>query len=136
MKKILLGIIIGLVAIIGGCVALLGAGASSVDNAIKEVEKQTYDANTKVQDIAKNIEWEVKKEAYSTKIVGVFENTSDETLDYVQFDYKLIDADGTVIESSFTNETDVAPGEKRKIEILCMKDNFEKYEITAKGSAL
>ncbi len=162
MKKILLGIIIGLVVIIGGCVALLGAGVSSVDNAIKEVEKQTYDNNakvqdiakniewevkkeaysqtydnnTKVQDIAKNIEWEVKKEAYSTKIVGVFENTSEETLDYVQFDYKLIDADGTVIENSFTNETDVAPGEKRKIEILCMKDNFDKYEITAKASAL
>lgn len=136
MKKILLGIIIGVVVIIGGCVALLGAGVSSVDNAIKEVEKQTYDNNAKVQDIAKNIEWEVKKEAYSTKIVGVFENTSKETLDYVQFDYKLIDADGTVIENSFTNETDVAPGEKRKIEILCMKDNFDKYEITAKASAL
>ena len=136
MKKILLGIIIGLVVIIGGCVAFLGAGVSSVDNAIKEVEKQTYDNNAKVQDIAKNIEWEVKKEAYSTKIVGVFENTSEENLAYVQFDYKLIDADGTVIENSFTNETDIAPGEKRKIEILCMKNNFDKYEITAKASAL
>lgn len=136
MKKILLGIIIGLVVIIGGCVAFLGAGVSSVDNAIKEVEKQTYDNNAKVQDIAKNIEWEVKKEAYSTKIVGVFENTSEENLAYVQFDYKLIDDDGTVIENSFTNETDIAPGEKRKIEILCMKNNFDKYEITAKASAL
>ncbi len=136
MKKILLGIIIGLVVIIGGCVAFLGAGVSSVDNAIKEVEKQTYDNNAKVQDISKNIEWEVKKEAYSTKIVGIFENTSKETLDYVQFDYKLIDSDGTVIENSFTNETDVAPGEKRKLEIICMKDNFDKYEITAKASAL
>lgn len=32
----------------------LGAGVSSVDNTIKEVEKQTYDNNAKVQDIAKN----------------------------------------------------------------------------------
>lgn len=135
MKKILIGIIIGFVVIIGGCAALFGAGVSSVDNAIKEVEQQTVKEDTKVQEIAKNIKWEVKKDAYSTKIVGVFENTSDEKIDYVEFEYKLIDSEGTVIESSFTNETEVSPGEKRKVEILCIENDFEKFEVNAKSSA-
>ena len=135
MKKILIGIIIGFVVIIGGCAALFGAGVSSVDNAIKEVEQQTANADSKVQEMAKNIKWEVKKEAYSTKIVGVFENTSDEKIDYVEFEYKLIDSEGTVIESSFTNETEVSPGEKRKVEILCIENDFEKFEVNAKSSA-
>ncbi len=135
MKKILIGIIIGFVVIIGGCAALFGAGVSSVDNAIKEVEQQTVKEDTKVQEMAKNIKWEVKKDAYSTKIVGVFENTSDEKIEYVEFEYKLIDSDGTVIESSFTNETEVSPGEKRKVEILCIENDFEKFEVNAKSSA-
>ena len=135
MKKILIGIIIGFVVIIGGCAALFGAGVSSVDNAIKEVEQQTANADSKIQEMAKNIKWEVKKDAYSTKIVGVFENTSDEKIDYVKFEYKLIDSDGTVIESSFTNETEVSPGEKRKVEILCIENDFEKFEVNAKSSA-
>ncbi len=182
MKKILIGIIIGFVVIIGGCAALFGAGVSSVDNAIKEVEQQTANADSKIQEMAKNIKWEVKKEAYSTKIVGVFENTSDEKIDYVEFEYKLIadskiqemaknikwevkkeaystkivgvfentsdekidyvefeykliDSEGTVIESSFTNETEVSPGEKRKVEILCIENDFEKFEVNAKSSA-
>lgn len=135
MKKILIGIIIGFVVIIGGCAALFGAGVSSVDNAIKEVEQQTVKEDTKVQEMAKNIKWEVKKDAYITKIVGVFENTSDEKIEYVEFEYKLIDSDGTVIESSFTNETEVSPGEKRKVEILCIENDFEKFEVNAKSSA-
>ncbi len=136
MKKVLLGVIIGFVVIIGGCALMLAQGASSVNHAIEETQSQSEKENKKIEEMAKNITWEIKKEDYMTKIVGVFENTSNEMIDYVQFDYKLIDTDGTVIENSFTNETDVAPGEKRKIEILCMKDNFDKYEITAKASAL
>mgnify|MGYP004529067729 CR=1 FL=1 len=134
MKKILIGIIIGFVVIIGGCAALFSAGVSSVDNAIKEVEEETIQNNNKVQEMADNINWEIKKEAYSTKIVGIFENTSEETLDYVEFEYKLINSEGTVIEKSFTNETNIDPGEKRKVEILCIEDDFEKYEISAKAS--
>ena len=136
MKKILIGIIIGFVVVIGGCAALVGVGVSSVDNAIKEVEQETIENDNKLQEMAKDIQWEVKREEYSTKIVGIFQNTSDEIIDYVEFEYKLIDSDGTVIEQSFTNETEVEPGEKRKIEILCIEDDFDKYEIKVKSSSL
>ena len=136
MKKILIGIIIGFVVIIGGCVALVGAGVSSVDNAIKEVEQETIENDSKLEEMAKNIQWEIKRDNFTTKIVGVFENTSDEVLDYVEFEYKLMDSNGTVIEKSFTNETEIEPGEKRKVEIFCVENDFDKYDIKAKSSAL
>ena len=135
MKKILLGIIIGFVVIIGGCMALVGAGVSSVDSALQEMETETAALDEKLQEMAKDMNWEVVKDEFSTNIVGYFENTSDETIDYIEFDYKLMDEEGTVIENSFTNETEISPGEKRKIEIYCVEGNFADYEITVKSSA-
>lgn len=135
MKKILLGIIIGFVVIVGGCVALVGAGMSGVDNAVKEVEKETVKNDNKLQEMAKDIKWKVKRGDYSTEIVGIFENTSEKVIDYVEFEYKLMNSDGTVIEKSFTNETEIEPGEKRKIEILCSENDFDKYDIKVKSSA-
>lgn len=135
MKKILLGIIIGFVVIVGGCVALVGAGMCGVDNAVKEVEKETVKNDTKLQEMVKDIKWKVKRGDYSTEIVGIFENTSEKVIDYVEFEYKLMNSDGTVIEKSFTNETEIEPGEKRKIEILCSENDFDKYDIKVKSSA-
>ena len=134
MKKVLLGIIIGFVVIVGGCVALVGAGMSGVDNAVKEVEKETVKNDNKLQEMAKDIKWKVKKGDYSTEIVGIFENTSAEVIDYIEFEYKLMNSEGTVIEKSFTNETEIEPGEKRKIEILCSENDFDKYDIKVKSS--
>lgn len=135
MKKVIVGILIGIVVVIGGCAAMFTAGVSSVDKAVNQVKEGTVKNDSKVQDLAKDMSWEVEKDQFTTKIVGTFENKSNEKIGYLQFDYKLIDKEGTVIESSFTNETDIMPKEKRKVEILCSKNNFDKYEITAKSSA-
>lgn len=135
MKKVIVGVLIGIVVVIGGCAAMFTAGVSSVDKAVNQVKEDTVKNDSKVQDLAKDMSWEVEKDQFTTKIVGTFENKSNEKIDYLQFDYKLIDKEGTVIESSFTNETDIMPKEKRKVEILCSKNDFDKYEITAKSSA-
>lgn len=135
MKKVIVGILIGIVVVIGGCAAMFTAGVSSVDKAVNQVKEDTVKNDSKVQDLAKDMSWEVEKDQFTTKIVGTFENKSNEKIDYLQFDYKLMDKEGTVIESSFTNETDIMPKEKRKVEILCSKNDFDKYEITAKSSA-
>ena len=135
MKKVIVGILIGIVVVIGGCAAMFTAGVSSVDKAVNQVKEDTVKNDSKVQDLAKDMSWEVEKDQFTTKIVGTFENKSNEKIDYLQFDYKLIDKEGTVIESSFTNETDIMPKETRKVEILCSKNDFDKYEITAKSSA-
>lgn len=41
MKKVILGIVIGIVIIIGGCAAMFTAGVSSVDKAVNQVNKET-----------------------------------------------------------------------------------------------
>ena len=86
--------------------------------------------------MAKKVNWEVKKGEYSSEIVGVFENTSGETIDYIQFNYKLYDGSGVTIESSLTNETDIKPGEKREVKIMLIKKDFSKYEIDVVSSAI
>lgn len=135
MKKVILGLVIGFVVVIGGCVAFIGAGMSSVDKAIQETEKEMVKIDNVIQEMAKNINWEVKKSDFSTSIVGIFENTSGEIIDYLEFEYKLFDSEGTALESSFTNETNINPGEKRKVEISCIENNFDKFEIIAKSHA-
>ena len=57
-------------------------------------------------------------------------------IDYIQFNYKLYDSNGVTIESSFTNETDIKPGEKREVKIMLIKKDFSKYEIDVVSSAI
>ena len=54
----------------------------------------------------------------------------------IQFNYKLYDSNGVTIESSFTNETDIKPGEKREVKIMLIKKDFSKYEIDVVSSAI
>lgn len=57
-------------------------------------------------------------------------------VDYLQVNYKLYDEDGVVIEDSWTNETDILPNEKRRIEILVLEDEFADWSYTVTSSAL
>lgn len=136
MKKVLLGIFIGVLLLAGGCVAMIGGAANSASNTINEMEQETALKNEKYNELVKNIQWEVVNEDFLTKIVGTLENTLEEDISYIQLDYKTFDADGVVLDKSFTNETDVKVGEKRKVEIMVINDKFATYEITGKSSAL
>lgn len=134
MKKLVIAILIA--------TSVLGVGCGSSNNSTaKDNDKATVSKNAneseksqdqKIEEIVKNMKWEIKKDDIGDKtIVGVFDNTTDKKIDYLELDYKLY-KDGVVEDSSFTNETDIAPGEKRKIEILPTKNDFDKYEITVK----
>lgn len=136
MKKILLGIFIGVLLLAGGCVAMVGGAANSASDAITEMENEAVVKDEKYNDIVKNIKWEVVSNGFSTSIVGILENTLDEEISYIQLDYKTFDASGVVLDKSFTNETDITVGEKRKVEIMLINNEFDTYEITAKSSAL
>lgn len=136
MKKIILGVVIGIFLLAGGCMAMVGGAANSASDAIKEMENEKVSKDEVYKGLADKIEWKVQKDQFSTKIVGILENTLDEEIDYIQFNYKTFDKNGVVIDSSFTNETKVAPGEKRKVEILLVNKDFEKYEIKVSSSAL
>lgn len=136
MKKIILGVLIAFVVIIGGCMAFMGATVNSVDQAIQETEQQQVVEKDNIQALTKDMKWEVESDGYSKTIVSTFENTTDKEIEYLQFDYKIFDKDGTVLESSMVFESDIAPGEKRKIEIFVLEEDFDSFEITATNNIL
>ncbi|MDO7205406.1 hypothetical protein Q5M85_16080 [Paraclostridium bifermentans] len=67
MKKVIVGILIGIVVVIGGCAAMFTAGVSSVDKAVNQVKEDTVKNDSKVQDLAKDMSWEVEKDQFTTK---------------------------------------------------------------------
>lgn len=136
MKKILLGVVITIVVLIGGCTALMGGMAKSASDSINQMEVDKKSKDELYNEMAKKINWEVKKDDFSSELVGVFENTSKDNIDYIQFNYKIYDSNGVAIESSFTNETNIKPGEKREVKIMLIKKDFSKYEIEAVSSAI
>lgn len=135
MKKVLIGMLIGVMVIVGGCVAMTGLVAKSASDTINQMEEETANKDVEYQKLCDAIQWEVKDNGFSKTIEGVLENTTSENIDYIQFDYKTLDGNGVVVDKSFTNETDIAPGEKRNIVIYPIND-FETFEVTASSSAL
>lgn len=136
MKKILLGVIITLVILIGGCTALMGGIAKSASDSINQIEDDKKSKDELYNEMVKKVNWQVKKGDFSTEIVGIFENTSEENIEYIQFNYKIYDSNGVAIENSFTNETNIQPGEKREVKIMLIKNDFSEYEIEAVSSAI
>lgn len=132
---ILFGILIGILVIVCGCVAITGFVAKSVSDSISQVEQETANKDAEYQKLCESIQWEVKDDGFTKTIEGVLENTTSESIDYIQFDYKTFDGQGVTVDKSFTNETDIAPGEKRSIVIYPIND-FETFEITVSSSAL
>ena len=136
MKKILIGVVITLIVLVGGCAAITGGLASSASKTINKMEDEKKSKNELYSEMLKNVKWEVQKDQFTAKIVGVFENTSDENISYIQFNYKTLDKDGVVVDKAFTNETDIKPGEKRQVKISLLNKEFEKYEIEVSSSAI
>lgn len=84
-----------------------------------------------LNELVQNIEWTfVKDEFGNATATGVLENTTNQEIDYIEIEYKF-KKDGITVESSFTNETDIAPSEKVKIEIWTCEE-FDTLEV--KGS--
>lgn len=134
MKKffMILGIIFLL--FIGGCVAFSAMFVNSVDESIKSYEEEQATYNEIAQQMVDETEWTIEDSEYGSKyIVGYLTNNQDYMIDYFEIGYKLIDENGVTVLSSFTNETDIEPGETVKIEIDAYKD-FVDYKLTGEMS--
>ena len=130
MKKVIKNIIIGVLAIIiGGSILLYGCTAlfvDSVDQSIQETEESNKLLKEQAQEIVNNINW--KREG--DYLVGEFTNTTDTEIDYLEIEYKFIDSNGKVIDSSIVNEVNIASNETRKISIDTMlADGYVSYEL-------
>lgn len=129
-----------LLQVFGVILILMGAGCSFVGcvafQAVDEVATEMVEESNKqeevVQEMFKNVEWVKTEDVFSTTLSCTVTNTSDVEIDYLEIQYKLLDANGVVVEKSFTNETDIAPGEARLIEIMVLEDYTDfQYEVKA-----
>lgn len=133
--KFVFGVFVGL-GVLGltGCVAtmfLVGTTIEVVDETIQEVEQEGIELSNTYNDLVQAIEWTVVTDSWGdTTVTGILENTTDEVIDYIEIEYEFV-KDGITVDSSFTNETDIEPNEKVKIEII----TFEEFDtFTVKGS--
>lgn len=136
MKKVLLGIVIAIIIFAGGCALIVGGMAKSASDSVDQMVDDKKSKDELYNEMLKKVDWKVDKGDFSTNIIGVFENTSEEEIGYIQFNYKTFDANGVALESSFTNEVNIKPGEKRQVTIMLINKDFSKYEIEAVSSAL
>ena len=130
LLKILLVFVAIIIAMGIAFAACVGGVASSVNDSIEEVEKENKEKDAKVADMAKDMKWDVKTKDGVLTAKSVFTNTSNEDIDYIQFNYKVLDKDGVTVEDSFTNVTNVKVGESVKIEITSYDEHAKEIKIT------
>lgn len=125
MFKLIRGIVIGILSVIvGGIILMVGCTAmlgNAVDETVQEMEQESVKLEQLAQDIVDNTVWE----RYDDALVGKFVNTTGQEIDYLEIEYKFLDANGVTIDSSWTCESDIAPGETREIKIYVFEDFYE-----------
>ena len=132
MKNVLKGVLIafGIILLVGmvGCVASVALVGTAVDETITEMEENnaTYD------ELVQAVEWNTVTDEFGfTTITGILTNTTEEEIDYIEVEYKLV-KDGITVENSFTNATDIMPGESVKIEIFTTEE-FDTVKVKGTG---
>ena len=132
MKKALKGMLIalGVIMLVGmvGCVGSVFLVGTAIDESITEMEQEIEENNATYNELVQAVEWETVTDEYGfTTITGILTNTTDKEIDYIEVEYKLV-KDGITVDSSFTNATNVMPGESVKIEIFTTEE-FDTMEV-------
>lgn len=110
-----------------GCTMMASKTVDVVDESLQEYEQYQDNNKAIAQAVVDEIEW-TKEGDY---LVGYFKNPLEEEIDYLEIEYKFKDANGVIIDSSFTNVSYIGAGEVAKIEIdTCLAEGYASYEIT------
>lgn len=92
------------------------------------VQEQTSASTDVLNELVSKVTWFHSTDEWGdTRTVGVLENTTDQTIDYIEIEYKY-KKDGVTVDSSWTNVVNIAPGEKVQIEIYTFED-FDTFEV-------
>ena len=92
------------------------------------VEEPNVHSNEALNDLVQNITWTIERGEFGdATAIGILENTTDKTIDYIEIEYKF-KKDGITVDSSWTNAVNIAPGEKVRIEIYTYTD-FDSLEV-------
>lgn len=117
---------------IGGCVATLfvaNEAVKVVDESIQEVEQKQKDEDALVQAMFDKAVVTENKTDYSFEVVYEVTNDSDTKFDYIEVEYSMYDANGTKLGGSFTNITDIEPGQKFQVKLDLYKEGTVTYKI-------
>lgn len=66
---------------------------------------------------------------FGHNMTGVLKNNSDKDFDYVQLSFSLFDAQGNVVDTAFTNITNLKSGRTWKFEAMFFEDNVASWEL-------
>ena len=139
MRKLFKGILIvfgvtGVLVILGavGSLFLLNEAVEVVDESIQEVEQESKELNVVLDELVQAIEWQVTTDSLGDIIMtGILENTTDQEIEYIEIAYEF-KKDGITIEESWTNASEIEPGEKVQIEIITCIQEYDEFNV--KGS--
>ena len=124
-------VILGILTI-GGCVATLfvaNEAVKVVDESIQEVEQEQANEDALLQAMFEKAVVTENKTDYSFEVVYEVTNDSDVAFDYIEVEYSMYDANGTKLGGSFTNITDIAPGQKFRVELNLYEEGTTTYKI-------
>jgi hypothetical protein len=139
LKKVILGVILGIVVLgFGGCALTLftaGKAVDSVDKAIKEETKKSDDKDALLKvifDKAKPVE---KKDDFSYTVELTVTNDTKENFDYIEVQYDIFDANGVKLGNNFSNISNVTAGQTFKITLDLFQEEAASYKITSVSSS-
>ena len=144
IKKIIIGLCI---AVIGGVIAVgcstmmfINSWNTSVDEYNQQIEFEEQENKRLTAEIQKisidEIEWELIDDGSGwVQISGNFYNSSDKEIEYLELDCKAFSTNGNVVATAWTNESNISPGETRKITIDLDENNFDYFEITVNDNS-
>ena len=93
--------------------------------------EEKEDKEEEVQQLVNSIEFELKEDDDGYKTYSaVVENTTDIDFDYIDLEINLLDADGVIIESTYSDVNNFNSGSKARFEFETMED-FDSYDIVA-----
>jgi len=83
------------------------------------------------------VEHELVEEEFSVEVEGIVRNNGDDVESYVQVDVTFYDSDGTRIDNSMSNTSDLAPDEDWAFSVLTTEeaDDIDEYDISVTDSA-
>ena len=108
--KILLGILIGLVALVAGCVALVGSAANEVSQELDASVDRRQADEALVEDTA-TCELSASANPYWTGKV-VFESPLDEEKGFITIEVAFLDSEGSQVDSGSVTFENLSPGQK------------------------
>ena len=83
------------------------------------------------------VEHELVEDDFSVEVQGIVINNSDEEESYVAVEVVFYDEDGVRIDDSFTNTSDLGPGEEWSFSVLTTQEagDIDEYDISVTDSA-